>query len=40
VSSNLHSGSPSYATAELTLGLVLAATRQIPQQMASLQTGQ
>jgi D-3-phosphoglycerate dehydrogenase len=39
VSSNLHSGSPSYAAAELTWGLVLAAMRQIPQQMASLRTG-
>jgi D-3-phosphoglycerate dehydrogenase / 2-oxoglutarate reductase len=39
VSSNLHAGSPSYATAELTWGLVLAAMRQIPQQMASLQAG-
>src|SRR5207249_1163627 len=39
VSSDLHSGSPSYATAELTWGLVLAAMRQIPQQMASLQAG-
>jgi D-3-phosphoglycerate dehydrogenase len=39
VSSNLHSDTPSYATAELTWGLVLAAARQIPQQMASLQAG-
>jgi D-3-phosphoglycerate dehydrogenase len=39
VSSNLHSDSPSYATAELTWGLVLAAARQIPQQMASLRAG-
>ncbi len=39
VSSDLHAGSPSYATAELTWGLVLAAMRQIPQQMASLQAG-
>ena len=39
VCSNLHSGSPSYATAELTWGLVLAAMRQIPQQMASLTSG-
>src|SRR5262249_44402226 len=38
-SSDLHAGSPSYATAELTWGLVLAAMRQIPQQMASLQSG-
>lgn len=40
VSSNLHSDIPSYATAELTWGLVLAAMRQIPQQMASLRTGE
>ena len=39
VSSNMHAGTPSYATAELTWGLVLAAMRQIPQQMASLRAG-
>jgi len=39
VSSNMHLGTPSYATAELTWGLVLAAFRQIPQQMASLKAG-
>ena len=39
VSSDLHAGSPSYATAELTWGLVLAAMRQIPQQVASLRAG-
>jgi D-3-phosphoglycerate dehydrogenase / 2-oxoglutarate reductase len=39
VSSDLHAGSPSYATAELTWGLVLAAMRQIPQQVASLKAG-
>ena len=39
VSSDLHAGSPSYATAELTWALVLAAMRQIPQQVASLKTG-
>jgi D-3-phosphoglycerate dehydrogenase len=39
VSSSLHPGSPSYATAELTWALILAAARQIPQQMAGLQTG-
>ncbi len=39
VSSNLHAGTPSYATAELTWGLILAAMRQIPQQMAALQAG-
>ena len=39
VSSNLHDGSPSYAAAELTWGLVLAAARAIPQQMRALQAG-
>jgi len=39
VSSDLHMGSPSYATAELTWALVLAAMRDIPQQTASLQRG-
>mgnify|MGYP000574214624 CR=1 FL=1 len=39
VSSDQHAGSPSYAAAELTWGLVLAAMRQIPQQMAALRAG-
>jgi D-3-phosphoglycerate dehydrogenase len=39
VSSNQHAGTPSYAAAELTWGLVLAAMRQIPRQMASLKAG-
>jgi D-3-phosphoglycerate dehydrogenase / 2-oxoglutarate reductase len=39
VSSNPHPGTPSYAAAELTWGLVLAAMRRIPQQMAALQAG-
>ena len=39
VSSDLHAGSPSYATAELTWGLVLAAARQIPRQAAALKAG-
>ena len=39
VSSSLHLDSPSYATAELTWGLIIAAMRQIPQQMASLKAG-
>ena len=39
VSSSLHPGTPSYAAAELTWGLVLAAMRQIPQQMMSLLAG-
>jgi len=37
--SSQHAGTPSYATAELAWGLVLAALRQIPQQMASLKAG-
>ncbi len=40
VASNMSAGQPSYAAAELTWGLILAAMRQIPQQMASLQAGQ
>ena len=39
VSSDQHAGTPSYAAAELTFGLVLAAMRQIPQQMAALRAG-
>lgn len=39
VSSSQHSGTPSYATAELTWGVILAAMQQIPQQMASLKAG-
>jgi D-3-phosphoglycerate dehydrogenase / 2-oxoglutarate reductase len=39
VCSDLHAGTPSYATAELTWALVLAATRQIPRQVASLKAG-
>jgi len=39
VSSDQHTDTPSYGTAELTWGLVLAAMRRIPQQMASLKAG-
>jgi D-3-phosphoglycerate dehydrogenase len=39
VSSSQHPGTPSYAAAELTWGLILAAMRQIPQQMAALKAG-
>jgi len=39
VCSDLHAGSPSYATAELTWALVLASMRQIPEQVASLRSG-
>ncbi|HUS96847.1 MAG TPA: D-2-hydroxyacid dehydrogenase family protein [Hyphomicrobiaceae bacterium] len=37
--SSQHPGTPSYATAELTWGLILGAMRHIPQQMASLKAG-
>lgn len=37
--SNMHSDTPSYAAAELTLGLMLASARQIPAQAASTQAG-
>jgi D-3-phosphoglycerate dehydrogenase len=40
VSSNLHDGTPSYAAAELTWALTLAAVREIPHQVASLKRGQ
>src|ERR1700726_402036 len=40
LSSSQHPGAPSHATAEMTWALVLAAMRQIPQQMASLKAGQ
>ncbi len=39
LSSSQHPGSPSYAAAELTWALVLAAARQIPQQVAALKSG-
>ncbi len=39
VCSNLHPGSASVATAELTWALVLAAVRQLPQQVAALRAG-
>jgi len=39
VSSNLHQGSASYATAELTWGLVIAGIRRIPQQVTSMKAG-
>ena len=39
VSSGQHAGTPSYAAAELTWALTLAAARQLPQQMASLKSG-
>jgi len=39
VSSSQHPGTPSYAAAELTWGLILAAMRQVPQQMSALKAG-
>ncbi|MDE0726467.1 MAG: D-2-hydroxyacid dehydrogenase family protein [Alphaproteobacteria bacterium] len=39
LSSDQHAGTPSYATAELTWGLILAAMRDIPGQMASIRAG-
>lgn len=39
LSSDMHPGRPSYATAELTWGLVLSAVRSIPQEVAALKAG-
>ena len=39
LSSNMQAGTPSYAAAELTLALMLASYRQIPQQVASIRAG-
>jgi D-3-phosphoglycerate dehydrogenase len=39
VSSDQHPGTPSYAAAELTWALVLAAARRLPQQVAALRRG-
>ena len=39
VSSSMHPGTPSYAAAELTWTLVLAAMRQLPPHVAALRTG-
>lgn len=39
VSSDQHPGTPSYAAAELTWALLLAAARQLPQQAAALKAG-
>jgi D-3-phosphoglycerate dehydrogenase len=38
-SSSMHPGTPSYAAAELTWALVLAALRQLPRQVAALKAG-
>ena len=40
VSSDMHPGSPSWSTAELTWALILAGLRDIPQQVAALKAGQ
>ncbi|MBT3766002.1 MAG: D-2-hydroxyacid dehydrogenase family protein [Rhodospirillaceae bacterium] len=39
LASDQHAGTPSHATAELTWGLILAAMRDIPQQVASTKAG-
>jgi D-3-phosphoglycerate dehydrogenase len=39
VSSSQHADTPSYAAAELTWGLILAAMRRIPQQVAAMKAG-
>jgi D-3-phosphoglycerate dehydrogenase len=39
VSSNMHADTPSYAAAELTWALVMAAMRQLPQQVEALKRG-
>lgn len=39
VCSNMHADTPSYATAELSWGLILAALRKIPENAASLRAG-
>ena len=38
--SNMHAGTPSYAAAEMTLALILASYRQIPEQVAATRAGQ
>src|SRR5436190_24155904 len=40
VCSNMHQGSPSYPTAEMTWALIHAAARDLPQQVAALKAGQ
>ncbi|MBI3042084.1 MAG: D-2-hydroxyacid dehydrogenase family protein [Betaproteobacteria bacterium] len=37
--SDLHPGEPSYATAELAWGLIIAAMRRVPQEVAALKSG-
>ena len=39
VCSNMHTGTPSYATSEMTWALILAAAREIPQNVSALKAG-
>ncbi len=39
VCSNMHTGTPSYSTAEMTWALILAAAREIPQNVSALKAG-
>src|SRR5215831_12631118 len=39
VSSDMHAGTPSWSTAELTWALILAGLRDVPQQIAALKAG-
>jgi D-3-phosphoglycerate dehydrogenase len=39
VCSNMHAGTPSYATAEMTWALILSAMREIPQNVAAMKAG-
>ncbi len=39
VASNMHAGGPSYPTVELTIGLIIAAMRRIPQQVEAMKAG-
>ncbi|MGA7325157.1 MAG: D-2-hydroxyacid dehydrogenase family protein [Rhodomicrobium sp.] len=39
VASNMHAGGPSYPTVELTMGLIIAGMRQIPQQVEAMKAG-
>jgi D-3-phosphoglycerate dehydrogenase / 2-oxoglutarate reductase len=39
VSSNMHPGTPSWSTAEMTWALILCAVRDVPQQVAALKAG-
>jgi len=39
VCSNMHAGTPSYSTSEMTWALILAAAREVPQNVAALKAG-